>query len=295
ADASAPALAPERRAVRGGTRVLSDQAACPFRAFARWRLRAQTLEAPAEGLDAAARGRLLHALMAHLWKDLKSSQSLERDLSSSIAAASAAAVKELALEGLVSPRFAELERARLARLAQEWLGVERARKPFEVVAVEKPIALRLGTLELAGRIDRLDRIAGGHALIDYKTSRAPSPKHWEPPRPDDAQLPIYAVASQEPVAALAFAKLRPGEMKLMGFSREADALPGVKAAKNWNALLKHWRAEAESLAGAFAGGEARVDPKRGLATCRYCDLQTLCRVYEKLSALPDEPDRENDA
>src|SRR5688500_6790382 len=35
--------------VRGGTRVLADQAACPFRAFARWRLAAEPLEAPMPG------------------------------------------------------------------------------------------------------------------------------------------------------------------------------------------------------------------------------------------------------
>jgi len=45
-DSKAP---PSSQAVRGGTRVLSDQAACPFRAFARWRLAAEELEEPAPG------------------------------------------------------------------------------------------------------------------------------------------------------------------------------------------------------------------------------------------------------
>ena len=38
----------------------------------------------------------------------------------------------------------------------------------------------------------------------------------------------------------------------------------------------------------FASGDARVDPKKLLQTCRYCDLQTLCRVYERVNALTDE-------
>ncbi|MEO8008038.1 MAG: PD-(D/E)XK nuclease family protein, partial [Betaproteobacteria bacterium] len=42
-DGQAPALA--TKTPRGGTRILSDQAACPFRAFARHRLAAQSLEA----------------------------------------------------------------------------------------------------------------------------------------------------------------------------------------------------------------------------------------------------------
>src|ERR1700694_1596498 len=121
-------------AARGGPRVPADQAACPFRAFVRWRLDAAALETPASGLDASQRGQLLHALMKHLWLSLKSSSSLKENLDPAIDAAAAAAVKELRLEG----RFAELERARLARLAREWLEVEKARAPFEVLYTEEP-------------------------------------------------------------------------------------------------------------------------------------------------------------
>jgi hypothetical protein len=59
----------------------------------------------------------------------------------------------------------------------------------------------------------------------------------------------------------------------------------VRAAKSWPGLLASWKNELESLARGFAAGAAAVDPKHGLATCRNCDLQTLCRVHERLSAL----------
>ena len=60
-------------------------------------------------------------------------------------------------------------------------------------------------------------------------------------------------------------------------------------------LSKDWKTEAEALGKSFASGEAAVDPKRGLAvTCRFCDLQTLCRVYEKVNVLAeDEPEGED--
>jgi hypothetical protein len=93
------------------------------------------------------------------------------------------------------------------------------------------------------------------------------------------------VTSQEDIAAVAFAKLRPGDMKFMGFSKDEKAIPGVKPAKAWSPLLRMWRDEAESLASGFAFGDALVDPKRGLQTCRRCDLHTLCRVYEKQNVL----------
>jgi hypothetical protein len=131
----------------------------------------------------------------------------------------------------------------------------------------------------------MDRTAGGHVLIDYKTGGNPTPAKWRPPRPDEPQVPLYAVSAEEDIAAVAFAKIAAGRKRLMGFSRTKNFLPEVDAAKNWGELLAEWRKEAEALAGAFAAGEARVDPKKELQTCRYCDLQTLCRVYEKVNPL----------
>jgi ATP-dependent helicase/nuclease subunit B len=273
------------RQVGGGTRVLSDQAACPFRAFARHRLDADPLEQPGEGLDASQRGKLVHELMRHLWSSLKDSEHLRSDLGPAIERAADAAVRELKLEG----RFADLERVRLARIAREWLEVEKRRPPFRVSSLEEKRTLAFAGLEFAARIDRMDALStGGHALIDYKTSRNLTPMQWQPPRPDDPQLALYAVSATEQVTAVAFARVRPGEMRFFGFSRDDEALPRVQKAKAWQPLLRDWKAEAEKLGGEFARGEAGVDPKKDLMTCRYCGLETLCRVYEKINVLAEE-------
>ncbi|MDA1117128.1 MAG: PD-(D/E)XK nuclease family protein [Proteobacteria bacterium] len=285
-DGQAPALG--TKTPKGGTRILSDQAACPFRAFARHRLAAEALEEPVEGLDAMARGSLLHTLMKELWTQLKGSTGLTGDVEPAIERAARAAVAEAELE----EPFAALERKRLAMLAREWLEVERQRDPFEVVAMEDKRKLSVAGLELNGRIDRLDKLeAGGHALIDYKTGR-PTPNDWLNERPDDPQLPLYALNAAEPISAVAFARLKTGEMRYMGFSDRKDLIPDVKPAKDWAALLEGWKKELEALGSGFASGDARVDPKRLLQTCRYCDLQPLCRVYERVSALGDEGDEE---
>ena len=289
-DGSGPAVPPGP--VRGGTRVLADQAACPFRAFARWRLAAQPLAAPLAGPDASDRGKLLHALMREIWAELKASPALRsQPLAPVIERAAAAAVKEAGIEG----RFAELERVRLARLASEWLEIEKTRKAFEVVAVEQKRTLRLAEVEFEGRIDRMDRLLegeGGHVLIDYKSGYRVTPKDWEPPRPDDPQLPLYAVAAPEALAAVAFAKLRRGAMRFTGFGRTRELVPNVRAAKNWPALLAEWKKGTEALGAGFAAGDAAVDPKRDLKTCLRCDLQTLCRVYEKFNVLEEVDEEE---
>ncbi|HYY61373.1 MAG TPA: PD-(D/E)XK nuclease family protein, partial [Burkholderiales bacterium] len=189
---------------RGGTRVLADQAACPFRAFAKWRLGAEPLEEPAPGLDSRDRGKLLHALMREIWSRVRSHTNLAKDLTTVIAQAAHTAVKEMGLEG----RYAELERERLARLAREWLELEARRAPFEVQSLEEEREINVAGLQYKSRIDRMDRLQrGGHVLIDYKSGGFPSPKHWEGPRPDDPQLPLYAVAAPEELAAVTFAKL----------------------------------------------------------------------------------------
>ncbi len=280
-DGQAPALA--TKTPRGGTRILSDQAACPFRAFARHRLDAKSLEEPVAGLDARARGRLLHTLMKELWSELKGSEGIQGDCGPAIERAAAAAVREAKLED----PFAGLERKRLAKLAREWLEVERSRPPFVVVAMEEKRKLAVAGLELNGRIDRMDKLgAGGHALIDYKTGR-PTPNEWLGERPDDPQLPLYALNAKEDIAAVAFARLKTGEMRYMGFSSREDLIPKVKPSLDWAALLAGWKEEIEALGKGFASGDARVDPKKQLATCRYCDLQPLCRVYEKANALAE--------
>ena len=293
--------------VHGGTRVLADQAACPFRAFARHRLKAEPLAAPVAGLDAAARGQLLHALFAQIWGELKSKSGLESvtpgALTSIIDGAAAAAVARLraANPDIVGDRFAALECERLAKLARAWLESERTRADFEVIAREDPRTLMAGGLSFRGRIDRMDRIVddASHALIDYKTGRAGSAA-WLGERPDDPQLPLYAVNAGEGVSAVAFARLRTGSMRFEGVARVEGLLPKVPAVERhrhartlvsgWSELLDGWRAELDALGEGFAAGDARVDPKVPMKTCANCALQALCRVYERFDALEAEPE-----
>jgi len=301
-DTLAPALG--AAASLGGTAVLADQAACPFRAFAHFRLDARALDAPQAGLDAPERGELLHAMMAHLWGALRDQATLmaagDARLAALIDEAAAHAVAHLRGKhpGRLEGRFAQLERERLARVAREWLELEKKRSPFEVLEREAPMVLGAGNLRLSGRVDRMDRLleGGGLAVIDYKSGRA-SVSDWLGPRPDDAQLPLYALAvGEDEIRAVAFARLKVGRMGFAGLARDRAALPNVptvdkhrkaKAEGSWTQLLARWREEVDALGENFASGDARIDPKRALATCRRCDLRTLCRVHERLGALAE--------
>src|SRR5688572_22171640 len=301
------ALAPAHTgAAKGGTQILVDQAACPFRAFAHHRLAAHEMDRPEPGLGPPERGQLLHAMMAHLWRGLKDQATLNATdaaaLDGMIAEAAAHAVETVRSKtpGPLEGRFAQLERERLADIARDWLALERTRAPFEVVKVEEPMQLSAGELQLAGRIDRMDRLVdgGGLAVIDYKTGANMSTMQWLGERPDDCQLPLYALAAaDEDVRAVAFARLKVGALAFVGLAREKNLLPGVgtvprnRQVESWEAMVASWRAETAKLGREFVSGDARVDPKGKLATCERCDLQPLCRVHERVGTL-DEGDEE---
>lgn len=289
-DPQAPPL-PADSGVRGGAALFKEQAACPFRAFARFRLGAEPLGAPQPGLDAATRGSLLHAALEALWSSLGDSRALTRlDPGQRRDEAAAAVDKALASEARLRPvtlteRFTAIERDRLTDLLCAWLDIEAQRAPFTVIAPEEERRVALGGLRLKARIDRIDRLDDGrHVIIDYKSGRTSLSK-WLGDRPDEPQLPLYAVSESAPPGALAFAEVRAGQLRFTGLAQTPDLLPqaktrlpGYPADWSWDELLAEWRATLTTLAEAFRAGDARVDPKRGPQTCRYCELPGLCRI-----------------
>ncbi len=287
ADWSGQAL-PEGVRFRGGVRLIQDQAACPFRAFAAHRLGAVSLEHPQEGLDAADRGTLVHVALATLWSELSTLQRLAEtgpvELASAIDRSVDHALRRLRPRRISAfqERFLALERGRLAALLHEWLNIERSRAPFAVIACEEGRVVNVGGLELKLKLDRVDRlIGGGELLIDYKTGNS-SVGRWEGERPDEPQLPLYSLARTRAPQAVAFARVRRGECGFAGLAAEGGVADGIMRIPqdDWSVQLSTWRATLERLAIAFRSGAAPVDPKKRAVTCRNCDLNILCRVNE---------------
>jgi RecB family exonuclease len=139
------------------------------------------------------------------------------------------------------------------------------------------------------RIDRADRLLedAGRVLIDYKTGGAGA--DWRGDRPDNPQLPIYALLSPESLTAVAYGKVNAAEPCFVFESERPDTFrPGARAtslegAESLAALLKVWSLRIETLAAGLARGQAEVAPTA--TACRYCQLQGLCRVP---STLDDE-------
>lgn len=280
----------------GGTDVLRHQAACPFRAFAQHRLHAEALGEPVAGLDAAMRGALVHEVMRAIWEELRDQQTLlglDPERCRTLVAGcvdGAIADWERRNAARLPARFRRVEAARLTGLAVEWLQLDRDRAPFAVEAREAEQILDIAGLTLRGRLDRLDRLPDGRCLIiDYKTGKV-DPKTWLDDRPDEPQLPLYALGQREQLAGIAFAQVRVGDLQYAGVAADEGLAPGITSVARWKqrppehddlpALLDYWQRQLSTLARAFRNGVAEVDPKDPNRTCRYCPQGTLCRIDE---------------
>ncbi|MDH3318048.1 MAG: PD-(D/E)XK nuclease family protein, partial [Gammaproteobacteria bacterium] len=288
---------------RGGAALIRDQAACPFRAFARWRLGARAVPIAASPLDARVRGNLVHAVLFDFWSEIGSHAALVALPAATLRGRVSQAVERvLEQERRVRPdtlrgTIVRVERERLCRLMEEWLSLEKNRAPFRVAAGEENFEAALGPLNLRIRPDRVDRLdCGEYFVVDYKTGR-PQVKDWFGERPDDPQLAVYTLVFESSgeggeVCGAAYATLRRGGLGFAGLAAEAGLAEGVvtveasrveaaRAVPDWKSLKVGWRKSLDVLAASFASGEAQVDPKSPYGSCSYCEVKPFCRIFEQ--------------
>jgi ATP-dependent helicase/nuclease subunit B len=294
-DAQAPPLA--ERQVKGGTGVLRNQSDCPFRAFAERRLGARDLTPPRPGLDAAQRGTVIHQALEQFWLGLGGRAALAAlsvdDLRARVTAAVGAALDHFTSRYhlILTTAGRQLEHKRIERVLERWAAVELQREDFTVLGHERSITLQIAGLALTGKIDRVDSLPdGGTLLIDYKTGRN-GKGDWAPgPDLADPQLPAYALAMDPQPVGIAFARLRPDDLRFDGLAAADVGVPGVagvaeakgkfQSVDSWPELLDAWQARLETLARDFVAGHAAVAPRKP-AVCNYCHLHALCRIQER--------------
>jgi len=281
---------PAGSVLAGGVAVLAAQSACPFRAFARFRLGAAGVEEPRPGLSARAKGTAVHRCLAALWRDYGDSDGLHRQSAAALDSAIADSVRRVlrpppAATALEHELYA-VERERLTELLGQWFEFEQTRGAFAVIACEQAYIAEWGDVTLRVRIDRVDRLADGTVvMVDYKTGQC-AKTAWDGPRMNEPQLPYYALTAPYPeVGAIAFARVATGRTQWL-------QRPAEPAASDWAESCRAWRADLDELHVALAAGRAEPAPKAGGATCRLCDQAPFCRLAEH-AALADDRDDES--
>lgn len=182
----------------------------------------------------------------------------------------------------------------MGNVLRKWLDIERQREPFEVETLEHGAeTARHAGLEFAVRIDRVDRLAdGARVLIDYKTGNAAA--DWRGERPDNPQLPIYALLHPEALVAVAYGRVNASECTFIAeterpavFRPRGQKTP-LEGMASIAALVQVWSRRIESLAADFAAGRAAVAPT--IQACKTCRLHALCRVPAALEDAADSHD-----
>lgn len=292
-----------RKPFSGGTGILKDQALCPFRAFAHYRLRAEQVDVSDIGIDSMSRGTLAHTALELFWEDAgdqktllsMTDDALDRQINTAVSSALDRLERERRHD--IPAKQRSLEHTRLVSLVKRWLDIEQRRSGFRIMAAEKGQQIKIGDLSIRTRIDRIDELEdGSRAIIDYKTG-TPDPVQWLDERITEPQLPVYCLGMpNKEVGAVMFGVVR-GKTKECGFrglAREIDGWPGASSKKiddvleehgweSFDEILSHWEKTLTSLGNSFATGDAAVDPVDLEKSCKYCDLTTLCRISERQS------------
>jgi len=292
-----PALqAHEQQTVRGGSRILTDQAVCPFNAFATHRLGCQSDNAAVLGLSPAERGNLLHNSLERLWQILQSQQQLLQQEPEALQQLITTTLQQCTTEltdtshSSIGPQYLQLEQQRLQQLLLRWFDIEKQRPPFTVVATEKALRSQLSELSIKLRIDRIDQTEQGLVLIDYKTGQT-TVNHWQGDRPAEAQLPLYALSfeSSQDLGAVCFAQINTKQIAFKGLSADSVGIQGITAIEKsklslpneWGELVEHWRHSLTQLADDFCAGAANLDIYHPSLMERYSHLLPLNRLLEQ--------------
>ena len=169
-----------------------DLRRCPYRFFALRQLELQESDELDSELGKRDFGNWLHALLRHFHEALAQAPSSEAEIRlAMIDAAAQCASQQLGLShSEFLPFAASWPRVRAAYL--KWLTDHQA-GGASFVQAEAWKEMPLGGLTLAGRIDRIDRLADGTALvIDYKTEARSKTSERIRSCSEDTQLAFYA-------------------------------------------------------------------------------------------------------
>ena len=282
----------ERENTRGGAALLQHMAACPCSAFVIHRLGGREFPEPIVGLSPMERGIATHRCLEVFWNSIHSQSNLqnigENDLSElceKIASDTLNAIARDRFEPLTNSVIA-IEVSRQRELLTKWLKMESDRSSFSVLSTEQSLHVPLGPLNLKLKVDRIDRIEAEAKdevetlIIDYKTGNKSSTNRWLTLPPEEPQLPLYAISSEQTPSAIAFGQINSHMQELNGISnRQLDQI-NFRTIENWNSLIENWKSSLEGLAEAYAKGKIPVTAKLSFSAHNRDSLASVHRWTE---------------
>jgi probable DNA repair protein len=285
-ESNVPVLDPGAR-MNGGVGLFKDYALCPFRGFAKNRLRVKELEAPEEGVDHAVRGQLSHLMMYNVWDTLKDHASLMEamsnpaELETLLSGCAEQTVQGWERADHLSDRVKALEISRLIVMALSWLQIDAARAPFKVIEMEADSVVDVHGVQIKIKRDRVDEIHGkGLAVIDYKEN-APSLAGWNPDTMHEPQVPIGALTlvESDQVVAAAFGALNRDKQDLKGYANDPDLGGSMesRSVDGFREVMSEWNTALAGISEKILAGNMDIDPINENVACSTCQLKAVCR------------------
>ncbi|VAW75798.1 hypothetical protein MNBD_GAMMA15-2489 [hydrothermal vent metagenome] len=263
---ASPALLPAKWSASTHQRIID----CPYRFYAADTLRLKPPEEITEALSKADYGSLVHRIIQAFNSNVDDlpgpwQGTLEKEQREDAMELLKLISLNVFTDGMRENFEARSWYQQWSRVLPEYLNWEISRRtewPEHEAEVNVREALT-GSLEIGGRIDRLDRNVAGVALVDYKTGKPPTEQQVQ--EGEAVQLPSYALAV-DGVIQLGYLKIEKDTVKpatcadaenlenLLPVLRER--LLGLDSALHQHAPLPAW-------------GDNKV--------CQYCEFDGICR------------------
>ena len=241
-----------------------DLRTCPYRFFALRQLGLQSVDELEAEVDKRDFGVWLHAVLKHFHTALAQTSDAPRATRQALLEeASLATTHAMALaEGEFLPFAASWPAVREAYL--DWLQTHEADEHAVYASGETEHVQQLGTLQIRGRIDRIDHLPGGGVMVlDYKTENSDKTRARTSDPLEDTQMAFYA-------ALLPNDTLRGAYINLS--EKKASTLEQADIVEARDALIDGMLTDLQSIANGV--------PLRALGqggACDYCQARGLCR------------------
>lgn len=241
-------------------RTLELQANCPFKAFAEYRLGLREPPEDTQWLTPSDQGIILHSILEK-WdgREEKIEGLIEEVL------------EKYCKKKKLPAAYQEAEKIRLWIILKDYMALEAKRGLCRIIKKEYTTTYVLSGMKFKLRCDRIEEDeTGAQWIVDYKTGKF-TLAGWEAPRMTLPQLPLYALAYENPQLS---------GLRVIRLLIEGCEFIDPHKGKDFSAICQSWRVDLSELARSFMAGEARVSPKNS-AICLTCHVKPLCRIHEK--------------
>lgn len=270
--------------ITGGISLIQDYATCPFKAFAKHRLKLSAKKPTSHEMPANHFGTIVHNVLESVYQSIKSQHDLASITPEQITHFINIAWKQAKTTNNIHPELRSILKEKMANTISDWLETDKERPFFTVQSLESQTKVSINDYKITLRIDRIDQQAGQPILIDYKTGRANIIDTFHP----DfiyPQMALYSL-SQTSIPTIAFAKVLHPETTWQSIDlachQSLNKALNARGAEEetYEKLKAQWLEKALACLTNFEQGYYPATPINP-QVCEQCDFKSLCRIYDQ--------------